>query len=166
MGEKCTSCRSVRNANNPQTLACLLSLKSKQGENKHLFSPCFLLLLGVCFDTHPPSAVVSPGFPCFHGILLFLKPLLLCLGSSFCQVHSLSLLCQRLLKFPVLLPCTEGGRLSCPSLLPWSVAGRSSLSLDCPGSAVLKLAEWNRERLLCFKELCRCSSLLITIFKW
>lgn len=42
VGEKCTSCRSAQNANSPQTLACLFSLKSKQGAKQtRIFSPDF-----------------------------------------------------------------------------------------------------------------------------
>lgn len=60
VGEKCTSCRSARNVNSPQTLACLFSLKSKQGAKQtHVFSR-LLSFSGVCFDTHSPSATVPP----------------------------------------------------------------------------------------------------------
>lgn len=74
MGEKCTSCRSARNANNPQTLACLFSLKSKQGEKQTLIFPLPFVALWSLFWHSSSLSCSVPWFPLFSWHLAVPQP--------------------------------------------------------------------------------------------
>lgn len=76
VGEKCTSCRSAQNANSPQTLACLFSLKSKQGAKQtHTFFPDFC---------HSLEFILTPILLQLHCLLFSSFSMAPCCSSLLC----------------------------------------------------------------------------------
>lgn len=154
MGKKCTSCRSARNANNSQTLACLFSLKSKQRAKQTLIFPLPFVVLWSLFwhlssfsyalPWFLPSSrqLAAPQTPLpLHGYMqgrLLLPSDHVVPQSAFTvllQVHSLSLQSKCLLKFPGAKVCFSVQKqvdTPAPSylqLFPWEDIGGISSPL-------------------------------------